>query len=105
VLTATGTNGASAYIAQRQELQGIESPAGSGQYPEPTWLGMIQCAGIAKFAPDLRHFDENGGSPAKLWEQEVPGSNPGAPSFLVFTVLTHANIERNIETPAPPITT
>ena len=38
----TGTNGARAYIAQRQELQGIESPAGSGQYPEPTWLGMIQ---------------------------------------------------------------
>jgi len=38
----TGINGARAYIAQRQELQGIESPAGSGQYPEPTWLGMIQ---------------------------------------------------------------
>ena len=38
----TGTNGARAYIAQRQELQGIESPAGSGMYPEPTWLGMIQ---------------------------------------------------------------
>ena len=38
----TGTNGARAYIAQRQELQGIESPAGSGQYPEPRWLGMIQ---------------------------------------------------------------
>ena len=38
----TGTNGAEAYVAQRKELQGIESPAGSGQYPEPTWLGMIQ---------------------------------------------------------------
>ena len=38
----TDTNGARAYIAQRQELQGIESPAGSGRYPEPTWLGMIQ---------------------------------------------------------------
>jgi hypothetical protein len=38
----TGTNGARAYIEQRQGLQGIESPAGSGQYPEPTWLGMIQ---------------------------------------------------------------
>ena len=38
----TGTNGARAYIAQRQELQGIEDPPGSGQYPEPTWLGMIQ---------------------------------------------------------------
>ena len=38
----TGTNGAGAYVDQRRELQGIESPAGSGQYPEPTWLGMIQ---------------------------------------------------------------
>ncbi len=38
----TGLNGASAYVAQRRELQGIESPKGSGKYPEPTWLGMIQ---------------------------------------------------------------
>lgn len=38
----TGTNGARAYVAQRKDLQGIESPAGSGKYPEPKWLGMIQ---------------------------------------------------------------
>ena len=38
----TGTNGARAYIAQRQALQGKEDPAGSGKYPEPKWLGMIQ---------------------------------------------------------------
>jgi len=38
----TGLNGARAYVAQRKDLQGIESPAGSGQYPEPKWLGMIQ---------------------------------------------------------------
>jgi hypothetical protein len=38
----TGLNGAEAYVAQRQALQGIEDPAGSGQYPEPRWLGMIQ---------------------------------------------------------------
>ena len=38
----TGINGARAYIDQRQELQGIESPRGSGLYPEPRWLGMIQ---------------------------------------------------------------
>jgi hypothetical protein len=38
----TGTNGARAYIAQRQAMQGKESPAGSGKYPEPKWLGMIQ---------------------------------------------------------------
>ncbi|MGH7502681.1 MAG: M28 family peptidase, partial [Longimicrobiales bacterium] len=38
----TGLNGARAYVEQRAELQGIENPAGSGQYPEPKWLGMIQ---------------------------------------------------------------
>ncbi|HYN82766.1 MAG TPA: M20/M25/M40 family metallo-hydrolase [Gemmatimonadaceae bacterium] len=38
----TGLNGARAYVAQRQALQGKENPAGSGKYPEPKWLGMIQ---------------------------------------------------------------
>jgi hypothetical protein len=38
----TGLNGARAYVQQRAELQGIENPRGSGRYPEPKWLGMIQ---------------------------------------------------------------
>ena len=38
----TGLNGARAYVAQRREMQGVEDPPGSGQYPEPRWLGMIQ---------------------------------------------------------------
>jgi hypothetical protein len=38
----TGSQAARAYIAQRQELQGRENPAGSHKYPEPKWLGMIQ---------------------------------------------------------------
>jgi len=38
----TGLNGAYAYVAQRASLQGKEDPVGSGQYPEPRWLGMIQ---------------------------------------------------------------
>jgi hypothetical protein len=38
----TGSQAARAYIAQRQALQGKEDPAGSGRYPEPKWLGMIQ---------------------------------------------------------------
>jgi hypothetical protein len=38
----TGLNGAAAYVAQRFELQGQEQPAGSGKYPEPRWLGMLQ---------------------------------------------------------------
>jgi len=38
----SGLNGSSAYVAQRRELRGLEQPSGSGVYPEPKWLGMIQ---------------------------------------------------------------
>ncbi len=38
----TGLNGSRAYVAQRAALQGQENPPGSGRYPEPRWLGMIQ---------------------------------------------------------------
>ncbi len=38
----TGLNGSKAYVAQREALQGQESPTGSGKYPEPKWLGMVQ---------------------------------------------------------------
>jgi hypothetical protein len=38
----TGLNGSRAYVEQRKALQGKEDPAGSGRYPEPKWLGMVQ---------------------------------------------------------------
>ncbi len=38
----TGLNGSTAYVEQRKDLQGKENPPGSGRYPEPKWLGMIQ---------------------------------------------------------------
>jgi hypothetical protein len=38
----TGHQGARAYIAQRAPLQGKEDPPGSGRYPEPKWLAMVQ---------------------------------------------------------------
>lgn len=38
----TGLNGAAAYVEQREKRQGIEDPPGSGRYPEPVWLGMVQ---------------------------------------------------------------
>ncbi len=38
----TGLNGARAYVEQRKGLQGKEDPPGSGKYPEPRWLGMMQ---------------------------------------------------------------
>ena len=37
-----GLVGSEAYAAERAALQGQEEPAGSGLYPEPTWLGVIQ---------------------------------------------------------------
>jgi hypothetical protein len=38
----TGLDGARAYVQQRAGLQGREEPVGSGRYPEPLWLAMIQ---------------------------------------------------------------
>lgn len=38
----SGLNGSRAYVAQRAALQGKEDPPGSGRYPEPKWLGMVQ---------------------------------------------------------------
>jgi len=38
----TGHSGSKAYVEQRRERQGKEDPAGSGRYPEPKWLGMLQ---------------------------------------------------------------
>jgi hypothetical protein len=38
----TGYHGSIAYVEQRAPLQGQEDPPGSGRYPEPKWLGMIQ---------------------------------------------------------------
>jgi hypothetical protein len=37
-----GLLGAEAYVDGRAWLQGREDPPGSGKYPEPRWLGMIQ---------------------------------------------------------------
>ncbi len=38
----TGLNGSTAYVDDRASLRGIENPPGSGIFPEPTWLGIIQ---------------------------------------------------------------
>jgi len=38
----TGFQGAAAYVEQRGPLQGKEDPPGSGRFPEPKWLAMIQ---------------------------------------------------------------
>jgi len=57
----TGLNGAAAYVEQRKNLQGIESPKGSGRYPEPRWLGMIQHDMMMfDHGMPLPHLDANG---------------------------------------------
>lgn len=38
----TGSQGSRAYVTQRAPLQGKEDPPGSGRYPEPRWIAMIQ---------------------------------------------------------------
>ncbi|WP_229411052.1 MULTISPECIES: M20/M25/M40 family metallo-hydrolase [unclassified Massilia] len=57
----TGLNGAAAYVAQRNGLQGIESPKGSGRYPEPRWLGMVQHDMMMfDHGMPVAHLDANG---------------------------------------------
>jgi len=58
----TGLNGARAYVEQRQALQGKENPPGSGKYPEPKWLGMIQ--------HDMMMFDHGMPLPDGTMEKE-----------------------------------
>jgi hypothetical protein len=58
----TGLNGARAYVAQRKDLQGIENPKGSGKYPEPKWLGMIQ--------HDMMMWDHGAPLPDSTWAPE-----------------------------------
>ena len=70
----TGLNGARAYVAQRQALQGQEMPAGSGKYPEPRWLGMIQ-HDMMLFdhgMPRRRQHDGEGAAPGGGREHRVP---------------------------------
>jgi Peptidase family M28 len=63
----TGLNGAYAYVAQRAGLQGREDPAGSGRYPEPKWLGMVQ-HDMMLFDHGMPHAD---GSMAKVQRPEA----------------------------------
>jgi hypothetical protein len=51
-----GMIGSYAYVKDRQNLRGIESPSGSGLYPEPAWLGVI--------AHDMVLYDHGVGTPS-----------------------------------------
>ena len=57
----TGLQGAAAYVEQRKHLQGIESLKGSGRYPEPRWLGMVQHDMMMfDHGMPVAHLDANG---------------------------------------------
>jgi hypothetical protein len=58
----TGLNGSKAYADQRGPLQGKENPPGSGRYPEPKWLGMIQ--------HDMMMFDHGMPNPDSTMRKE-----------------------------------
>jgi hypothetical protein len=58
----TGLNGARAYVEQRATLQGQETPPGSGRYPEPRWLAMIQ--------HDMMMWDHGMPRPDGTWNPE-----------------------------------
>ncbi|MGH7586143.1 MAG: M28 family metallopeptidase [Gemmatimonadales bacterium] len=65
----TGLHGARAYVEARAGLQGKEDPAGSGRYPEPRWLGMVQ-HDMMLFDHGMRRPD-GGVSPAQRPEADV----------------------------------
>jgi len=58
----TGLNGARAYVEQRAGRQGKEEPPGSGRYPEPKWLAMIQ--------HDMMMWDHGMPRPDGTWNPE-----------------------------------
>jgi hypothetical protein len=100
----TGLEGARAYVAQRQALQGKESPAGSGRYPEPKWLGMIQ--------HDMMMFDhgmprtDGSMSPEQRPEADVniefqSNSKMAAESQKLAWFLSTANEKYATDYPAP----
>ena len=58
----SGLNGARAYVEQRAPLQGKQDPPGSGKYPEPKWLGMVQ--------HDMMMWDHGMPKPDGTWNAE-----------------------------------
>jgi hypothetical protein len=69
----SGLNGARAYVEQRAALQGKEDPPGSGRYPEPKWLGMIQ--------HDMMMWDHGMPRPDGTWN---PDQRPEADVNIEF---------------------
>lgn len=76
----TGISGSNAYVRDRQSLQGKEDPVGSGQYPEPLWLGMI--------AHDMILYDH--GVP---WQQDqIPDADIDV-EYLSGTIMAQISLE------------
>ncbi|MEO1083244.1 MAG: M28 family peptidase [Acidobacteriota bacterium] len=86
-----GLIGSQAYVEQRASLQGVETPPGSGLYPEPTWLGIIQ--------HDMILYDH--GVPPQ--PEQIPGADldieykRGSALWLESKELAEAVLRGNVE--------
>ena len=64
-----GLVGSRTYVRDRVALQGLEVPPGSGNFPEPRWLGVIQ--------HDMILFDHGLPDPVtgRVAERQIPGAD------------------------------
>jgi cysteine-rich repeat protein len=95
----TGLNGAEAYVSDRGSLQGVESPPGSGVYPEPAWRGVL--------AHDMMLWD-HGCCPDG--DEQIPGadvdieyqasSSQAAASLALANALFDANVSYATDYPS-----
>lgn len=80
----SGATGAAAYVGDRAGFQGIEDPPGSGIYPEPKWLGIIQ--------HDMIMFDH--GVPAQ--PEQIPDADLDIEYQLLSTYNGQSEILANL---------
>jgi hypothetical protein len=73
----TGLEGAKAYVRDRLAEQGQEEPPGSGLFPEPRWLGVVQHDRFFS-TMDFRRGLNNHRQPISTWSTN--GSPRGATS-------------------------
>lgn len=94
----TGLNGSMAYVADRRPLQGVEDPPGSGRFPEPRWLGMIQ--------HDMILFDHGlPPGPFQIADADIDveyqaASTFAAPSMTLAAALAAASASHSTDYPA-----
>ncbi len=94
----TGFDGSEAYRNDRNALRGVEEPAGSGLYPEPDWLGIIQHDMILFDHGDPAQPDQIQG--ADIDVEYRPGTTFAAQSKALTEALKAAAGRYNVQYPA-----